>query len=376
MTGLSEVRVATFNLDESLTDTLSFLFRIKYKNQFILTHNQDEQICIFKVNTKEGTQFLTRYKKQFPDRKLIVLSREENIDSNLKFLISPVSPQRLMNAVIQASQQLGVIEGSDTGVNSQVSEALLSELEKKKNRNLQIDSNIQLKNMLCSASGINLDDEDELKAIQYSDDRYLQGRLKLVYLRGKALNINVHLVTPHGTFNYNPETHQVRIGSSNYLLRNLASIPDANTLMSSYTDTQDSKSDTDSEEYRCADALLWEVAVWASRGRLPMGVDIDKKFCLKRWPNFTRWLITPYAMELSAFWMQGPVSIRNTVEIMGIPQRCIFIFYSAAESLDLLEFNFGDSKNLKIAAPKNKSIFNGFLEKILDYVKPEGIDEV
>ena len=85
-----------------------------------------------------------------------------------------------------------------------------------------------------------------------------------------------------------------------------------------------------------ADTLLWNVALWTSKGRLPQGVDLYARVHLRHWPNFTRLTRTPHAMRIAALWAERGVSLAETPGLLGIPQRYVFAVYSAAHALGLL----------------------------------------
>ena len=83
------------------------------------------------------------------------------------------------------------------------------------------------------------------------------------------------------------------------------------------------------------DNFLWQIALWTARGRVPKGTDLHKPILLLYWPNFTRLIVTPYALKISALWMENPCSLLETSQILAIPQRYVFTFFSAASTLKL-----------------------------------------
>lgn len=85
------------------------------------------------------------------------------------------------------------------------------------------------------------------------------------------------------------------------------------------------------------EAMLWMLAMWASRGRVPEGVDLDAPVRLKRWPNFPRLLISPHAMRIAALWTSQPFSLMQTAQQLDIPYRFVFSLFSACRALGLIE---------------------------------------
>ena len=63
---------------------------------------------------------------------------------------------------------------------------------------------------------------------------------------------------------------------------------------------------------------------------MPAGVNVKAPVRLRYWPNFTRLLLTPHAMRISALWAEAPRSLLETARMLGIDQRFVFAFFSAA----------------------------------------------
>ncbi|MBL8398287.1 MAG: hypothetical protein JNL84_09125 [Candidatus Accumulibacter sp.] len=84
--------------------------------------------------------------------------------------------------------------------------------------------------------------------------------------------------------------------------------------------------------------MLWNVAAWAARGRLPVGTDPYRPVRLKAWPNFTRVFVPPHALRIAALWVRGYASPIDIATRLGIPQRYVFSFYTAAQFAGLINF--------------------------------------
>jgi hypothetical protein len=83
--------------------------------------------------------------------------------------------------------------------------------------------------------------------------------------------------------------------------------------------------------------LLWQTALWTSRGRLMLGVNPEAPVRLKQWPNLTRLAPTPSAMRIAALWVRFPTSLRLTVKMLNVSPTHIFDFLAAAHGLGILE---------------------------------------
>jgi hypothetical protein len=91
------------------------------------------------------------------------------------------------------------------------------------------------------------------------------------------------------------------------------------------------------------DPFIWKLSLWASRGRLPLGTPVNVPVTLHRCPNFTRLLLAPGAMSIAALWAHEPHTLIHTAEVLNLPQRSVFSFYSAASALGLAQCQAGGS---------------------------------
>lgn len=84
------------------------------------------------------------------------------------------------------------------------------------------------------------------------------------------------------------------------------------------------------------DAFVWKVAVAASRGRAPVGTDLDAPMAMRHWPNMTRLQPLPHALRVAALWNAGPRSLRDTAETLELRLASVLGFYTAASSIGLV----------------------------------------
>lgn len=96
-------------------------------------------------------------------------------------------------------------------------------------------------------------------------------------------------------------------------------------------------------------ALLWQVSLWSSRGRLLAGHHPDTLVRLRHWPNLTRLAVVPEAMRIAAFWVRSPVSLRLTVRMLNVPPQHIFDFLAATHAIGIVEIQGG--KAMQAVAP-------------------------
>jgi hypothetical protein len=105
---------------------------------------------------------------------------------------------------------------------------------------------------------------------------------------------------------------------------------------------------------------------------LPKENDLSKDIILLEWPNFTRLVVTPHALEISALWLSQPCSLLDTAQILNIPQRYVFTFFSAARTIKLALVDRQASQTKVITngkSPLPHSEKRGLLQRLLSHLR-------
>jgi hypothetical protein len=115
-------------------------------------------------------------------------------------------------------------------------------------------------------------------------------------------------------------------------------------------------------------AFLWKLTIWTSKGRFPLGLDMHRPVYLKRWPNFTRLVITPDALRIAAVLVKAPRSPLDVASVLRVNPQHVFVFVSACYMLGLLGQSVRQVDSLiapeAIKKPKNESLLSKILHKL------------
>ena len=114
------------------------------------------------------------------------------------------------------------------------------------------------------------------------------------------------------------------------------------------------------------DALIWELAIAASAGRVPEGVTVDRPCLLRDWPNFTRLTTTSGAMGIAALWTREPATLMDTARVLQVPLTQVCTFYSAAEAIGLIVAPEGLVAAPAASASTRPSPHRGLLRRVFD----------
>lgn len=117
------------------------------------------------------------------------------------------------------------------------------------------------------------------------------------------------------------------------------------------------------------ESFFWKIALWTAHGRLPEDTKVMQPVRLKRWPNFTRLVVTPGALSMAALLNDKAMPLALLAKVMGLPQRYIFSFYSAARSLKLIVTESANAQPDSIQQKRNQqhlhhNLFGRILQKL------------
>jgi len=181
-----------------------------------------------------------------------------------------------------------------------------------------------------------LDDPVARAGIYYAPEHFLQGLVARAITHAREVGRPVCIDDASGTaLVLDPREGQAWTARSPNALRALAQLPTRGTLHMA-RQAPDAPL-PEGAGPRSLEGLEWDLALWASRGRLPRGTSLDHPIRLKSWPNLTRLAVPPEAMRIAGLWSRSSPSLRDTVRSLGIPQRYVFVFYSACVALGHVE---------------------------------------
>jgi hypothetical protein len=185
-----------------------------------------------------------------------------------------------------------------------------------------------------SAPDIDPNLPEQLEKAYYDPERYLQGIVMRARDLARAQRCGVLIRGAWPALTISADATLVQVLETDSRLRPYCAQPDV-ALGASLDCIDAPPMEFGQPGVISLDAFLWKLALFAARGRLPRNTPLDAPIMLRHWPNFTRLTLTPGALNIAALWAAGPLSPLHTAQHLGLPQRHVFAFYSAAHALDL-----------------------------------------
>lgn len=399
------LKVALHGMDERSSKMMTMYLQGPCRGVAMVVNQNNAECDIFDVDVANGQQLLGEYLKSGLQKPVIVLSIHEQQMENVLFVKKPVKTDEMLTALSKARQRFASSKSSTSPLESKAATPVSAEqplttatepeendqedsdqpklkkyviksAEQQKTSKHQAAMQLNEKGFgafIGSVAGIDVNDPKQFHKAHYNPKEYFQGYIDSAFKVSRAKGQTRQLNTGWNPLIIFPQNDEVWLDVDESQLRAFSGLAINNTLgakmsispLSSEALAEDRKLD----RFYSMDAFLWKVACWASKGRYPMAIDINKPVYLKHWPNFTRLLVTPHALRIAALLIQGPRTLSNVAQVLNIKPQYVFVFISAACSLGLA----GQVKreaDMLVQSPEVKPSKNqGLLGRILSVLR-------
>lgn len=385
MTARNTLRLCHTGMDSrSLYAFELFLSRIG-PNACQISGEESADVAFIDLDNELGAYLLEGHRLLYPSRPLIVSARRPPM-GNDPLTIEVVKPVGLSAFSAALKQVRRLLPGDATTAPAAPAEparpATPPALDSRQPSADPISLLRQIEERLStfyvgSMPDVDLDDLAARSAIYYTPEHFLQGVIARAIAHAREIQRPVRIDDPNGAALYlDPRSGIAYQARSANALRALAQLPTRGTVSLSRVESSDAPA-LESLAGRSLEALEWDVALWASRGRVPVGTHLDHPVRLLAWPNLTRLAVPPEAMRIAGLWSKGGISLRDTVRLLGVPQRYVFAFYSACLALGHVEqlsspgavavarHNALAVGTIEAGAPPMRGLFKRILGKLL-----------
>ncbi|WP_394754530.1 hypothetical protein [Crenothrix sp.] len=208
----------------------------------------------------------------------------------------------------------------------------------KEHLSLQIEED-EFSEFIGTVVDIDLDDPAKQRTATYDPEKYYQGYIQRVFNQAITEKNILQITLGWNPLIILPESNQIWWDADDKLLKAVSDIEiNSKTVTVIPLDPNDlDESTVPPEKKQDMDAFLWKLSLWSSRGRYPQSIDINSPILLKRWPNFTRNIVTPHALRIAALLIkEGPDTMIGVANALNIELRYVSVFVSAANSLGLI----------------------------------------
>ncbi len=359
------IRVVALGMDDHARNMYNLVFTKHAAAQYTLVDINQAEACIFDLDGYGAQKLWENYRIAHPELPTLVLSLREKQFENTQFVKKPINVREFLNTLtlikeaVEERRRVRVLESyqpnmdkprkkeapaqNSTPVPMPVAPSVATSLHKAGNlmASRHSHSNRYASEIECGQlPDINIRNAEQLEKIYYDPQQHFQGIFENAVREAKEKKSCFLLEGFIGKMMLNPAKNQLMITSPEDTLHSLMLLATrTHALKTLCFDCIDLPYYVQSTSlpfrYSYLDQFHWKVAIWSAHGRLPAGTSLEEPIILLHWPNLTRLLLTPYALQIAALWSERPLSLLETAQGLGIPQRYVFSFYSAAHATGL-----------------------------------------
>lgn len=399
--GKQPLRVALHGMDGRSLKTMVMFLQGPCKGVAAVVDPIEAEVDIIDADFPTAKSIFEELKQRSSQRPIIAMSLEDLRLDNSIYLKKPVTREGMFQALQQAKESLAQAQPPSkgpalnrqlikevsspavqkTGVEAsqsapqQYTEKVIVESERKKTAKHQSSMQFNeggFSTFIGLMPEIDAKDKEQVLKSSYNPKHYYQGYVKSAFnvaiTKARVVQLNSGwkplLIFPH--------SNEVWLDAEDKQLRAFAGLPVSNATSSSLSlspvDMKTTRVDADLEKFQSMEAFLWKLAIWTSKGRYPVSLDIEQPIYLKRWPNMTRLTVTPHALRICALLIREPRTMVNIAEVLNIKLQYVFVFVSACQVLDLIGQARREVDRIvepeKVKATESGNLFRQILNKL------------
>lgn len=382
------LNVSLYGMDGRSYKTMVMYLQGPCKGKAVVVDELEAEIDIIDADSFKAKELMDDRKSKTPDRPLILLSLEELFIEGTIYVKKPVQTNELVDALNKAKEMLDVEKPRKADLlqkQAPIPESV-PEKEKKQAKTKKIDSEEKKKTSkhrtamdltekgfsayIGHVEGIDFSNPGQVLLAFYRPKNfflgYVQSAIRVARDKGRILQLK----SSWKTLMVFPHSREIWLDADDKQLRAFAGVAIKNESgkgmsLSAVKQNTSGFVNEKMENFYDIDTFIWKLAIWTSKGRYPEDIDIDRPVFLKHWPNFTRLVVTPHALQIAALLMDGPRTLINIADSLNIKPQYVFVFISAAHAIGLV--GQAERKADEIIAPPElrKPKSKGLLSKIL-----------
>lgn len=390
------LNIALLGMSPRNTATFTYFIQKQASKSFQVSKPEDADTCIIDFDMPNGIK--QWHESGLNKKPAIILSNVDPNKSKSIWVKKPINTAELMEAIsgllklIASADQSAEKPNADPllkGINQQQksldksskkSTSSVTEVTKPKSamgyQNKFIDTQSPSLNLsqqsIIECCGSHADGDhrspDFINQVTYDPDRSLLEPIKQAIKLARDKNTVVELRGLQLDFLVMPGGEKIFVDLYNRLIRHISAIAMQKKLTTMALPMSlaecHQKYPNDHCNMHHTSTVLWQVALWSARGRLPSTVMPGQSLSITSWPNFTRLTVTPYAIAMASIWVKNSFSPLEVAEQMQIPQRYVFAFISGLSAVDLIEKDAKKNNSTTKSWRKPQGFFGSILRSL------------
>lgn len=377
---VAPIRVALYGMDPRSQKTLELYLKGPCQGIAVVVDEALAEVDIIDADFATAGDILQQRRQQNPRRLIILLSLQTLNIADTLFVKKPVNAEDLIAALrqvkslpevakpVEGPRELEPVDPLPTAkTDSGDGQVAAGERPKKKTAN-------PMASFLGTLPGVDFNDPAQVLNASYDPKSFFLGYVQSAYKVAKQERRSKQLNSIWKPLLILPEIQQIWLDADDKQLRVFAGMEQSRMFGSNISLTSVDAAALGGktpDKFQDMEAFLWKLTIWTSKGRFPLGMDLNKPVFLKRWPNFTRLLVTPDALRISGLLMQGARAPLEIARVLNISPQYVLVFISACHNAGLLGFSERRSDELLAPARPTANPKQGLLSKILSKLRGE-----
>lgn len=363
MKAVEPLPLSTLALDDRTEQMLRMFLQGPCNNLGVLVSEGSAQATIIDMDAFQAQSILKEYLEKKLNRPIIALSLIQQEFPNAIFVRKPVQKQSLIEALTLAKRRINGTEAYVSPDPIFVSEPkpqpeqpisrpkgiIPSRPDASSKHKTAVDlAEKGFSQFIGSLVDFDANNKEKLSKAYYDPRKHLQGYVQEAIKTSIQKNRIIRLNSGWRPITIFPQSREVWVDANDTQLRLICAVPldsmssidvnNDNTQNRPFIEVVRSDEIDDSgnaEKFQSIEIFLWKVALWSSRGRVPIGIDLNQPLYLLRWPNLTRLLMIPQFIRIAALMMITPHSLLDLSDILKVKHQYVFAFFSAVAALGL-----------------------------------------
>lgn len=184
---------------------------------------------------------------------------------------------------------------------------------------------------------IDYTNEEQLQKILLKPESYFFTYLRKGFKLSKTKNKIACVKTVYGTFYINAKDKIIFHNKKEDEIFNIHKIPFYKDTKVYIPKLKRKEINNLSQLYQFDyEPFVWLSSINASKGKIPQNTNINAPIKLLAWPDLSKLIVFKHAIRIISLWSRGVYSIKNTAQLLNIPQRYPLTVFTAMQALDLI----------------------------------------
>jgi hypothetical protein len=357
---VNEMKVCLMEVDERTKQSISLVFKHRTGDAIVIAGEDVSDIAVIDLDNVEALKTYRAARERKPELRAIGLASTLDIEyRDVLVLCKPISAGRLLDAIQQVSgKDLQVPMIKAAGVASSLSERTRSAKRRPETAvpaeaNACFDPEAYLMGTILNAG------EEARRADLAAVISLHGGWIIVLDPQSKMIQTNCSQARMLSLFASGAKAREDSPAADGYkppVVEYMA----RDQVMSKYA----------GKTYGIPkEQLMWKLGWVTSQGRLPLGVDVEQRLYLQRWPNMTLFAYSADEMRIVAYWMRQAASLREIAEALDIPLQEVCSVYTSAFAAGLVGVGRREADAVwqvpEVTEHKERGLFASIMKRLM-----------